>query len=50
MNERFIVKCTRCGEDHTTEEVKPLNVEEDIQGRDIFYFVCPVTKIGRAHV
>ena len=43
MNERFIVKCTRCGEDHTTEEVKPLNVEEDIQGRDIFYFVCPVT-------
>ena len=30
MNERFIVKCTRCGEEHTTEEVKPLNVEDSV--------------------
>ena len=44
MNERFIVKCPECGQEHETEEVKFLNVEEDIQGRDVFYYVCPVTE------
>ena len=44
MNERLVVKCPECGQEHETEEVKFLNVEEDIQGRDVFYYVCPVTE------
>jgi hypothetical protein len=44
MNEQFIVKCPECGQEHNTEKVQFLNVEEDIQGRDIFYYVCPITQ------
>jgi len=43
MNRNFIVVCTECSEEHSTESIKFLNVEEDIQGRDIMFFVCPVT-------
>ena len=43
MNEQFIVLCPECGEEHLTTDVEFLNVEEDIQGHDIMYFVCPVT-------
>lgn len=43
MNEKFIVICTECSEEHLTTEVEFLNVEEDMQGRDVMYFVCPVT-------
>ena len=41
----MIVVCTECSEEHDTETVKFLNVEEDIQGRDIMYFECPVTNL-----
>ena len=41
----YIVICTECSEEHDTESVKFLNVEEDIQGRDIMYFECPVTNL-----
>jgi hypothetical protein len=44
MNERFIVVCRECSEEHTTEEVEFLNVEEDMQGRDVMFYVCPVTQ------
>ena len=43
MNQEFIVVCRECGEHHFTEEVTFLNIEENIQGHDIMYFVCPVT-------
>ena len=43
MNERFIVICTECGENHSTTEVEFLNVEEDIQGRDVMYYTCRIT-------
>ena len=41
----MIVICTECSEEHDTSEVKFLNIEEDIQGRDIMYFECPVTNL-----
>lgn len=43
MNERFIVRCTECGENHWTTEVEFLNVEEDIHGRDVMSYTCPIT-------
>jgi hypothetical protein len=43
MNEQFIVICSECSEEHLTTEVKFLNVEEDMQGRDVMYYVCPIT-------
>lgn len=39
----FWVLCD-CGEQHNTEDVKLLNIEEDIQGRDMVTFECPTTK------
>ena len=39
----MIVVCSEWSEEHDTAEVKFLNIEEDIQGRDIMYFTCPVT-------
>lgn len=37
------VQCRECGERHNTEDVKFLDIEEDIQGYDVMTFVCPVT-------
>ena len=45
MNRNFIVVCTECSEEHDMESIKFLNVEEDIQGRDIMHFICPITKL-----
>ena len=44
MRHKFIVICPECSEEHTTIEVKFLNVEEDIVGRDVMTFLCPVTQ------
>ena len=43
MNEQFIVLCPECSSEHLTTEVEFLNIEEDIQGRDVMYYICPVT-------
>ena len=43
MNQ-FYVLCRECSEQHLVHTVKFLNVEEDIQGRDVMYFECPETK------
>lgn len=37
------VICRECGEEHDTIKVKFVNVEEDIHGRDVFIFACPIT-------
>lgn len=37
---RYKVYCEWCRDWHYTDEVEMLNVEEDIQGRDLFYFEC----------
>ena len=36
------VNCLKCGEHHSTAQIEFLNIEEDIQGRDIMSFTCPV--------
>jgi hypothetical protein len=41
---QFGVFCQNCSGEHFTDEVEFTNVEEDMQGRDIMHFVCPVTK------
>lgn len=43
MERRFIVLCTECSEEHETSKVEFVNIEEDIQGRDVMHFMCPVT-------
>lgn len=43
MNYQFIVMCHECSQEHFTNEVEFLNVEEDVHGRDVMYFLCPVT-------
>jgi hypothetical protein len=43
MKTAFYVRCAECQEQHYVDEVELLNVEEDIIGRDIMYFVCPET-------
>jgi hypothetical protein len=44
IDEQFIVICGECSQEHLTTEVEFLNVEEDIHGHDVMYFVCPITK------
>lgn len=45
MNPQFIVICPECSEEHLTTEIESVNIEEDIQGRDVLYFVCPATNM-----
>ena len=40
---KFVVFCSECCEEHSTKDVEFLNIEEDIQGRDIMHYICPVT-------
>jgi len=44
MNQQFIVKCTECSKNHLTSKVEFLNIEEDMQGRDVMHYTCPITK------
>jgi hypothetical protein len=39
----MIVICNECGEEHNVEDVEFVNVEESIEGLDVYYFICPVT-------
>lgn len=43
MNESFVVKCRECGDEHLTSEVKFVNIEENLYGEDVAYFICSVT-------
>jgi len=38
------VNCTFCKDRYDEKEVKFIDIEEDIQGRDIMTFECPVCK------
>ena len=44
FNFYLAVKCSECGSEHSSEEVETVNIEEDIFGRDLLTFICPVTK------
>lgn len=37
------VYCEHCQDFHLVDEVECLNIEEDIQGRDLITFLCPET-------
>ena len=37
---RYKVYCEWCQDWHYVDEVEVLNVEEDIQGRDVLHFEC----------
>ena len=43
LTTKFKVICTQCGEEHNTEQVRVVNVEEDYMGRDVAFFECPIT-------
>lgn len=34
------VNC-RCGEQHYPKQIEVTNIEEDIFGRDVLYYICP---------
>ena len=38
------VVCPECGGIHEANFIKTLNIEEDIEGRDVLEFICPVTE------
>ena len=40
---QYKVICTECSDEHSVEDIKVVNVEEDIQGRDVCFFECPIT-------
>ena len=37
------VHCPECGEDHDPAQVEFVGIEEDLYGRDLLTYVCPVT-------
>ena len=43
MQRDFFVFCASCGERHNVKDVKFLNIEEDMLGRDVMEFECPET-------
>ena len=45
MNESFILKCHECGDEHLTSEVEFVNIEENLYGEDVAYFVCSETGV-----
>ena len=48
---QFKVICTECSEEHLVEDIKVVNVEEDIQGRDVCFFECPITgQVAKSNV
>ena len=43
MQRDFFVFCESCGERHNVKDVKFLNIEEDMLGRNVMEFECPET-------
>ena len=40
---QFKVICNQCSDEHSVEDVRVLDVEEDYMGRDVCFFECPIT-------
>lgn len=43
MRDLFVVRCPSCGEEHYVNDCDFLNVEENVHGQDVMFFVCPDT-------
>ena len=41
---RIYVACSKCGNQYDEEKVESINIEEDIQGRNVLTFRCPICK------
>lgn len=39
------VACPVCHEEHVVDEVETLDIEEDMQGRDLLTFICPAFQV-----
>ena len=37
----YKVVCAECSDEHSVEDIRVLNVEEDYMGRDVCFFECP---------
>lgn len=37
------VQCPECKEPHNPKDVEFVNIEEDVQGRDLLTYICPIT-------
>lgn len=44
----YFVLCPACDTEHDVDEVTVLNVEEDIQGRDVLTFECPLSNTNQS--
>lgn len=40
---KMYVHCSECGEHHSSDLVKGVDIESDFAGRDVLTFVCPIT-------
>ena len=39
----YKVICSQCLDEHSVEDIRVLDVEEDYMGRDVCFFECPIT-------
>lgn len=39
--DNFFVQCAACDKNHYVDEVEFLNIEEDIERRDVMTYTCP---------
>ena len=39
----YKVICAECSDEHSVEDIRVLNVEEDYMGQDVCFFECPIT-------
>lgn len=44
------VPCPLCDHEHTTHQVKFLNIEENMYGEDVLTFVCPYAGVQTSAV
>lgn len=38
-----VVYCPKCGEQHKTQDLEFLGIEESIEGWDVLEYICPET-------
>jgi hypothetical protein len=44
MGQRFMVVCRACDGEHDVPDVEFVSIEEDVHGRDLMTFECPLTR------
>ena len=49
LPKKLFVICKKCGEKHGQGDVKTIDIEEDVQGRDVLIFICPITNLRSSY-